>query len=295
MRLIETDTLSNQNISSALEIGSYTADAARAIMVRVFADQVAGGGDYVVYATLQLAGAGSAYRVIPVTTATAASGVTAICMTSALIQMANTDVLKVYLTGLAGDTTTPDTRVEFWEDDSLRPTTPDMMLDVSATGEAGLDFNNVKVATVATTLTNITVPTVTAVTNGVGLADDAITSAKFDESTAFPVKLADTGSTKIARTGADGDTLEDLSDQIDGVSTLGAGAISHTVTITDGSNPIDGVEVWITTDAGGSNVVAKGETDASGNVTFMLDAGTYYCWKQLSGYSFTNPETLVVS
>lgn len=47
------------------------------------------------------------------------------------------------------------------------------------------------------------------------LIDDAITAAKHDESTAFPVKSADTGSTKIARTGADSDTLETLSDQID--------------------------------------------------------------------------------
>jgi hypothetical protein len=48
-----------------------------------------------------------------------------------------------------------------------------------------------------------------------GLADDTITAAKYDEATAFPVVLADTGATKIARTGADSDTLETLSDQID--------------------------------------------------------------------------------
>jgi len=48
-----------------------------------------------------------------------------------------------------------------------------------------------------------------------GLADDAITAAKFDESTAFPVKSADTGATQIARVGADSDTLETLSDQLD--------------------------------------------------------------------------------
>ena len=53
--------------------------------------------------------------------------------------------------------------------------------------------------------------------DGVTLADDAITSAKFDESTAFPVKSADTGATALARTGADSDTLETLSDQIDTV------------------------------------------------------------------------------
>ena len=49
------------------------------------------------------------------------------------------------------------------------------------------------------------------------LVDDAITSDKFDESTAYPVKSADTGATEIARTGADGDTMEDLSDQLDAV------------------------------------------------------------------------------
>ncbi len=52
-----------------------------------------------------------------------------------------------------------------------------------------------------------------------GLANDAITSAKYDESTAFPVKSDDSGSTQIARVGADGDTLETLSDQIDGTAT----------------------------------------------------------------------------
>ena len=53
------------------------------------------------------------------------------------------------------------------------------------------------------------------VTAGVGLANAAITAGKFDESTAFPLKSADTGSTAVARTGADSDTLETLSDQID--------------------------------------------------------------------------------
>ena len=50
--------------------------------------------------------------------------------------------------------------------------------------------------------------------NVTSLADDVITAAKFDESTAFPLKSADTGSTQVARVGADGDTLETLSDEI---------------------------------------------------------------------------------
>lgn len=58
--------------------------------------------------------------------------------------------------------------------------------------------------------------------DSMNLADNAITSAKFDESTAFPVASADAGSTALARTGADGDTLETLSDQIDNTSTSSA-------------------------------------------------------------------------
>jgi len=54
------------------------------------------------------------------------------------------------------------------------------------------------------------------------LADDAITLAKFDETTAWPLEAADTGATEVARTGADGDTLETISDQIDGVAVPGS-------------------------------------------------------------------------
>ena len=50
--------------------------------------------------------------------------------------------------------------------------------------------------------------------NVTALADDVITAAKFDESTAFPLKSADTGATQVARVGADGDTLETLSNEI---------------------------------------------------------------------------------
>lgn len=51
-----------------------------------------------------------------------------------------------------------------------------------------------------------------------GMQNDVINAGAFDESTAFPLKSADSGSTQVARVGADGDTLETLSDQIDGVS-----------------------------------------------------------------------------
>lgn len=53
--------------------------------------------------------------------------------------------------------------------------------------------------------------------DNMNLADDAITSAKYDESSAFPIKSVDTGASQIARVGADGDTLETLSGQLDGI------------------------------------------------------------------------------
>ena len=75
----------------------------------------------------------------------------------------------------------------------------------------------------------------------------------------------------------------------------GSGSTSTTVTVNDGVNPIDGVDVWVSTDSAGTNVVARGSTGALGTVVFMLDAGTYYAWKQLAGYDFTNPQSFTVS
>lgn len=96
--------------------------------------------------------------------------------------------------------------------------------------------------------------------------------------------------------GADSDTLKTLSDAIDDIPTQGSGATEETLTIQDGdSNPLDGAEVWLTTDVGGSNVVASGVTDALGQVTVWLDAGTYYAWVQLAGYDISNPTTVTVS
>lgn len=88
-----------------------------------------------------------------------------------------------------------------------------------------------------------------AVGSEMNLADDAITAAKHDETTAFPLKSADTGATQVARTGADGDTLEDLSDQLDAVSgeesrshigTAQAGT-SSTITLAAGASSQDNI------------------------------------------------------
>ena len=142
-RWLETDTLSNQNISSALLIATYTADADRLILMQPLLDQVVGGGNYKIYVTLQVGGAGSAYVIIPKSIPEAEVGETAIGFQSGYLFVRSGDVVKVYIKGLITDTTTPDTTVRFAEIAALRPTTADRTLDVSAGGEAGIDWANV--------------------------------------------------------------------------------------------------------------------------------------------------------
>ncbi|KKN05119.1 hypothetical protein LCGC14_1090430 [marine sediment metagenome] len=56
--------------------------------------------------------------------------------------------------------------------------------------------------------------------DAMNLAADAIKAVSYDETSAFPLKADDSAATQIARVGADGDTLETLSDQIDDVPTV---------------------------------------------------------------------------
>lgn len=68
-------------------------------------------------------------------------------------------------TAQTGDSYPVVTHTDYGNAKLVRSTTPANTLDVSASGEAGLDFANVKAATSPTTLTNITVPVVTTLTN----------------------------------------------------------------------------------------------------------------------------------
>ncbi len=67
--------------------------------------------------------------------------------------------------------------------------------------------------------------------------------------------------------------------------TSGAGALTRTIGVTVGGNPLEGASVWVATDAGGTNIVAGSLTTSSGGVvTVLLDAGSYYVWVQKDGY-----------
>jgi len=94
------------------------------------------------------------------------------------------------------------------------------------------------------------------------------------------------------------DSLHDLRSKLDSISVgLGAGAITFTYTLTSSTSglPIADADVWVTTDEDGTNVIASGRTNQEGKVTFYLDAGTVYIWRQKSGWNFDNPDVEVVS
>ena len=79
-------------------------------------------------------------------------------------------------------------------------------------------------------------------------------------------------------------------------SASGAGSTAYTNTVTDSTSaPLDGAEVWITSDSGGAATVASTTTDTLGAFTVYLDPGTYYLWLAKGGYNFPNPTTITVS
>jgi hypothetical protein len=75
----------------------------------------------------------------------------------------------------------------------------------------------------------------------------------------------------------------------------GFGATAHTINVVVDGNPVDGAEVWLTTDIAGAQPHAGPlTTNAQGNVTFYLDSGTYYVWIQHGSHTFTNPTTITI-
>ncbi len=88
-------------------------------------------------------------------------------------------------------------------------------------------------------------------------------------------------------------TLPDLVESVDASGT-GFYAWPYTLTRADTGAAIAGASVWLTSDAGGARIVASGVTSTAGIITFYLDTGTYYLWRALAGYNFTNPQTFIV-
>ena len=100
------------------------------------------------------------------------------------------------------------------------------------------------------------------------------------------MKLAPTAGTPAA--GSVDNHLDDLV-----AFTPAAGAIEVTdIVVNSGGSPLEGAELWITTDSAGSNVVWSGVTESNGNPKDSagnnpwLDAGAYHIWVQHSSTEF---------
>ena len=163
-------------------------------------------------------------------------------------------------------------------------------------GKVVADNLNAPVGTVDTVVDGIKAKTdnlpasPAAVGSAMTLADDAITSAKYDESTAFPLKSADTGSTTVARTGADSDTLETISDQLDTVTGyvdgipgdildhaiadhLTAGTVGNLIASLGGKMTVTGNQLVILSSDNTTELFRFNLTDSGGNPT-MTDVYT---------------------
>jgi hypothetical protein len=66
---------------------------------------------------------------------------------------------------------------------------------------------------------------------------------------------------------------------------------TYTVTSSTTGLPVEGVDVWVSTDVAGSNIIWRGTTNAFGiardiyNHLPALDPGTYAFWNQKPGYT----------
>lgn len=191
----------------------------------------------------------------------------------------------------------------------LQPTVAGRTLDVSAGGEAGLDWGNVGSPTTTVGLSGTTVGVVSTLTTYTGN-----TVQTGDNYARLGAPAGASHAADVAAVKSDTGAVKTKTDQLTftvalhvdataaggggGSGVAGSGAISYVYTVTDSvtSDPVAGVDVWVTTDSAGANVVAGTlVSDAFGKVTFNLDAGTYYLFKQLAGYSATNPQTITVS
>lgn len=127
-----------------------------------------------------------------------------------------TNEVTADMTKISGDSTAADNAEAFFDDTGFVASNSTIGTCTANTDMVGT--NNAALAATAltdATWTDARAGYLDALNSGVTLANDAITAAKYDESTAYPVASADSGATQIARTGADADTLETLSDQLD--------------------------------------------------------------------------------
>lgn len=122
-----------------------------------------------------------------------------------------------------------------------------------------------------------------------GIASGPETGSYIDDATVPATAVGVFWDSTETPDGASEDLREALA-IIDVVGNRSAGAYSITVTVTDGTDPLENATVRVT--EGASTYTAT--TDASGNASFSLDDATYATTITKSGYQFT-PTTRTVT
>ena len=193
-------------------------------------------------------------------------------------------------------------------DDALDSASGDITSILDDTGSTGVAIAAAAIAEIRSGLARATALTIH--DNALAAAEETINTINGNVNSI----LTDTGSAGVVISAANKADIADrvwdetMADHV-GAGTTGAklngatgaagsGAITYTYTVyeDDESTPLAGVDVWVTTDSAGANVVAGTVvTDVSGEAIFYLDAATYYFWRQMPGWNFTNPDTEVVS
>lgn len=299
-----TATSANTSLTpAAVLVGTFTNTVRiRKLYVNIFMDQVKGGGDYVANIRVQRAGAGSEYVSIK-TTLTLAAGVTAGYIGSIPVTLNATDVMKVYLLGTAADSdSTADIIVDVNEEYVATDANGYVALG-AILGTALTESIAGYLAAGFKKLFNVASPLLTE--SSVNQTGDAYAELIAFEATIaslsdfFTVNTGQTGAGAVA-----GSVVHEIGHAVLAIATVfPSGAIQFTYTVTNSVTglPIEGVEVWFSTDLGAANIVWKGDTDAFGVARDVLgnlpalDVGIYYVWRQRSGFTFSDPDTEDVS
>lgn len=113
--------------------------------------------------------------------------------------------------------------------------------------------------------------------NAMALVDDAITASKYDESTAFPIKSADTGATIIARPGDKMDIVDAPSSTgvlaiVDAFLTRAFGSVTYTGTTRCVLTALQKLRNKVANSAGTQTVYKENDSTASYTSTITTDA-----------------------
>lgn len=275
MPLIESQSFTNQNIASGKSITFAAAPANYdSASLRVFLYELSAASStkaFSMFITKAGSGVESRFPIVPSFTTTVSS----VVLLSDPFPLSIGDVIRINIVGGAGDSANPDIIAQLW----------------------GIPDLSALITTVDGVVNAIKAKTDNLIANP---ADESLLEAYISSETAGLATSAALGMvSSVVNTLPSAAEIDAQLSGTHGAGTwgnaTGGGAVLETVTVTVSGLPRDGVEVWVTTDEAGLNLVANGVTDALGQVDFMLDPGTYYVWKQLAGVNFTNPQTTVVS